>query len=247
MMNDRLQADWPAPANVHAVVTLRSGGISEACYTSLNPALHVGDDPGAVMANRRKISAMLRLPSEPVWLEQVHGCRVVEVQKDMLLPEADAGFTRQAGVVCAVMTADCLPLLLCNRQGTCIAVVHGGWRGLLAGVIENTVQAMAEKQVLAWLGPAIGPSCFEVGAEVRSAFVEKSADFAQAFQARENGRWLADIYHIARIILAQLRIDSVYGGDCCTFSDPQRFYSYRRDGRTGRMAALIWMEPAAGS
>lgn len=245
MMNDWLQADWPAPGNIRALVTLRSGGVSEACYASLNPALHVGDEPGAVLANRRRIGEMLHLPSEPVWLEQVHGCRVVEVQTGMPLQQAEAGFTRQAGVVCAVMTADCLPLLLCNRQGTCIAAVHGGWRGLLAGVIENTVQAMAEKQLLAWLGPAIGPSCFEVGADVRNAFVDKSADFAPAFQAAENGRWLADIYRIARIILARLKIHSVYGGDHCTFSEPQRFYSYRRDGRTGRMAALIWMGPDA--
>ena len=246
-MNNFLQADWPAPGNIRALVTLRSGGVSEACYASLNPALHVGDDPDAVLVNRRKIREMLQLPAEPVWLEQVHGCRVVEAKTGMPLPQADASFTRQADVVCTVMSADCLPLLLCNRQGSCIAAVHGGWRGLLAGVVENTVKAMGEQQLLAWLGPAIGPSCFEVGEEVRSAFVEKSADFVPAFQARENGRWLADIYHIARIILGQLQIDAVYGGDCCTFSDPRRFYSYRRDGRTGRMAALIWMLSGADS
>ncbi len=244
MMRNWLPADWPAPANVHALVTLRSGGVSETCYSSLNPALHVGDEASAVLANRRKISDMLQLPSEPVWLEQVHGCRVVEAKTGMPALQADAGFTRQAGVVCAVMSADCLPLLLCNPQGSCIAAVHGGWRGLLAGVVENTVQAMGERQLLAWLGPAIGPSCFEVGQEVRSAFVKKALDFAPAFHARKNGRWLADIYHIARIILGQLQIDAVYGGDYCTFSDPRRFYSYRRDGRTGRMAALIWMVPS---
>ena len=237
-----LNAEWPAPANVHALTTLRSGGVSVGTFAALNPAMHVGDHLPHVLANRQLITEMFQLPAAPVWLEQVHGTRVIKADYVGKLETADASFTDQKNVVCTVMTADCLPLLLCNRNGTCIAAVHGGWRGLLAGVIENTVETMQEDDLMAWMGPAIGPGSFEVGDEVRTAFLTKSSGFSRAFQPLANGKWLANIYVLARSILSRLNVDQVFGGEYCTYSDPQQFYSYRRDGQTGRMATLIWMD-----
>jgi YfiH family protein len=241
-INHWLTPDWPAPANVHAATTLRTGGVSQGVYGSLNPAVHVGDNAGLVNQNRRAIREMLELPSEPVWLDQIHSNRAVKAAKTGSLQQADASYTCEPEVVCAVMTADCLPLLVCNREGTHVAAIHAGWRGLLAGVIGNTVAAMQAQNLLVWLGPAIGPGSFEVGAEVRAAFLEKSAAFISAFKEQGNGRWLADIYQLARIDLAALGIDKVYGGNFCTVTEHERFYSYRRDKETGRMATLIWRE-----
>jgi YfiH family protein len=244
-----LTPDWPAPANVYAATTLRSGGVSCGAYASLNPALHVGDDVDQVKQNRQIIKDLLNLPGEPVWLEQVHGNRAVQALKNGSLQQADASYTGEAGIVCAVMTADCLPLLVCTTDGSRVAAIHAGWRGLLAGVIGNTLSAMqssslsqgrVEQDCLVWLGPAIGPDCFEVGSEVRMAFLDKSAAFTAAFKQQNNGRWLADIYQLARIDLAMLGIVKVYGGGFCTVTDRERFYSYRRDKETGRMATLIW-------
>ena len=235
-----LVPDWPAPATIHAATTLRSGGVSCGAYAGLNPALHVGDDINNVKQNRQLIKQWLDLPGDPVWLDQVHSNRVVQAITHAPLQQADAAYTAESGVVCAVMTADCLPLLVCATDGSEVAAIHAGWRGLLAGVIGNTLTAMKSQDVLVWLGPAIGPDCFEVGAEVRDAFVDKSAAFGAAFKAQSNGKWLADIYQLARIDLAMAGIAKTYGGGFCTVTEHERFYSYRRDQQTGRMATLIW-------
>ena len=249
-----LVADWPAPANIHALTTLRSGGVSQDTFFSLNPATHVGDDNDRVKKNRQIISDMLELPSEPVWLEQTHSNCVVEALETEALRQADASYTTKPGVVCAVMTADCLPLLVCSSDGLQIAAIHAGWRGLLAGVIANTVAALEtsrnlssatrefRKNLLVWLGPAIGPNCFEVGSEVRAAYLAKSIEFSSAFKEQACDKWLADIYSLARIELAFLDVNNVYGGIRCTFTEHEQFYSYRRDRQTGRMATLIWRE-----
>lgn len=234
--------DWPAPNGVHAATTLRSGGVSVGPYSSLNPAMHVGDDADAVVSNRRIISERLALPAEPVWLEQVHGSRVVKAGVDACPPQADASYTDEPGVVCVVMSADCLPLLFCSADGARIAAVHAGWRGLLAGIISNTVAVLGESGLHVWLGPAIGPEAFEVGSEVRAAFVQKSPAFAEAFILQANGKWLSDIYQLARIELNAIGATNIYGGGFCTVTDPNRFYSYRRDTVTGRMATLIWRD-----
>jgi purine-nucleoside/S-methyl-5'-thioadenosine phosphorylase / adenosine deaminase len=247
-----LVPDWPAPANIHAATTLRTGGVSRGTYSSLNPANHVSDDNERVRQNRQIIREMLDLPAEPMWLDQVHSNRVVKAENPPYLPlqeggrgdlqQADASYTNEPGVVCAVMTADCLPLLVCSKGGEQVAAIHAGWRGLLAGVVRNTVTAMQQTDLLVWLGPAIGPGCFEVGAEVRSAFLQKSVAFNDAFKEQSNGNWLADIYQLAGIELAALGIADVYGGTHCTVTEHELFYSYRRDTQTGRMATLIWRE-----
>jgi YfiH family protein len=238
-----LTPDWPAPANVHAATTLRTGGVSCGAYASLNPAMHVGDDADLVKQNRRIIKKLLGLPGDPVWLEQIHSNRAVPAIATEPLQQADASYTAESGVVCAVLTADCLPLLVCAADGSKVAAIHAGWRGLLAGVIGNTLAAMQSSDPLVWLGPAIGPDCFEIGAEVRNAFLEKSTAFVTAFKQQNNGnKWLADIYQLARIDLAMLGIDKVYGGGFCTVTEQERFYSYRRNKQTGRMATLIWRE-----
>ena len=234
--------DWPAPANVFAVVTTRKGGVSRAPYQELNLADHVGDDPVSVANNRVLINQILTLPAEPAWLRQVHGDQVIDAAVPASNRSADAGFSRTAAVVCAVLTADCLPVLICNRQGDRVAAAHAGWRGLAAGVLEATVGAMDAdpKQLLAWLGPAIGPGAFEVGDEVREVFVDRHPRTAEAFSRQDTGRWLADIYQLARIRLASAGVTAVYGGGFCTFTESRLFYSYRRENTTGRMASLIW-------
>lgn len=237
-----LTPDWPAPANIHAATTLRTGGVSEGIYASLNAAAHVGDDADRVRQNRQIIKEMLGLPAEPVWLDQIHSNRVVKAIKTAPLQQADVSYTNASGVVCAVMTADCLPLLVCSADGAQIAAIHAGWRGLLAGVISNTLAAMQQQNLLVWLGPAIGPDCFEVGAEVRDAFLEKSPAFNDAFKDQNNGKCFADIYRIARTELVSLGITDIYGGLYCTVTEHERFYSYRRAAQTGRMATLIWRE-----
>jgi YfiH family protein len=237
-----LVPEWPAPENIHAATTLRTGGVSAGVYASLNPALHVGDRNEWVIENRQIIKTQLNLPSEPVWLNQIHSNLVIDAARSETLPEADASYNMEPGIVCAVMTADCLPLLVCDTEGTCVAAIHAGWRGLLAGVIANTVDSLQKKNLLVWLGPAIGPECFEVGTEVRDLFVNKSASFINAFRKQDQGKWLADIYQLARTELATAGIDRIYGGDFCTVTEQARFYSYRRDKETGRMASLIWRE-----
>ena len=237
--------DWPAPVSVRAGTTTRRGGVSTASYNDFNLGAHVGDDPNAVAENRRRLREQCTLPAEPVWLRQVHGVMVVDAAQVLAAPEADAAFTRQPGVVCAVMTADCLPVLLCDQDGTVVAAAHAGWRGLAEGVIEAAVTGMGVSagKIMAWLGPAIGPAAFEVGEEVRARFLAHDPGAGDAFSPSQGGRWLADIYQLARRRLASLGIEQVYGGQWCTFSDREQFYSYRRDGVTGRMASLVWLQP----
>lgn len=244
---DGLCPDWPAPTWIKALTTLRHGGVSRPPYDGLNLADHVGDAKARVSANRSLLGQALQLPTEPVWLTQVHGTVVMDAamaHSSKLAPvEADASYTSATGIVCAVLTADCLPLLLCDRQGTRVAAVHAGWRGLAAGVVEATVRAMAvpAADVLVWLGPAIGPTAFEVGAEVRAAFMASDAEAEQAFVTTAPGRYRADLYGLARLRLKRLGIEAVYGGQWCSYSQPEAFYSYRREGVTGRMASLIWI------
>ncbi|ACO75205.1 Uncharacterized conserved protein [Laribacter hongkongensis HLHK9] len=238
-----LTAGWPAPARVRTLITTRDGGVSLAPYASLNLGQHVGDDPAAVAENRARLRACL--PAEPFWLNQVHGIGVQEACADApdVPPDADAGFTRQPGVVCAVMTADCLPVLLTDRSGSVVAAAHAGWRGLCNGIIEATIARMAvpASDILAWLGPAIGPDAFEVGPEVRAAFMAHDPTAASAFAAIPDGKYLADIYLLARQRLNACGVTEVHGGDACTVTERERYFSYRRDGRTGRMASLIWL------
>ncbi len=241
---DFLIPGWPAPDNVQARVTTRHGGVSAAPYASFNLGDHVGDDPLAVAANRAALRA--GLPSEPVWLKQVHGHGIVNADEAAGIPEADGSVSRQTGCVCAVMTADCLPVLFCNRAGTVVAAAHAGWRGLADGVLEAAVASMAADpgEILAWLGPAIGPQAFEVGEEVRQIFLKQDPAAEQAFAPlplHGSGKWLADIYSLARQRLGRIGVTQVFGGDFCTYTDSERFYSYRRDGVTGRMASLIWL------
>ena len=241
--NDWIIPDWPAPSWVRAVTTTRTGGVSEGPYASFNLAAHVEDDPAAVVENRRLLRTALALPAEPLWLTQVHGSGIVEAGGASPDAEGDGAVGRAPGQVCAVLTADCLPVLLCDRAGTCVAAVHAGWRGLAGGVVEAAVQAMGlpGRSLIAWLGPAIGPHAFEVGDDVRDAFVARDPMAAEAFQPH-GGRWHADIYQLARRQLACLDVAAVSGGEWCTHTDAERFYSYRRDGRTGRMATLIWLD-----
>ncbi|WP_316153496.1 peptidoglycan editing factor PgeF [Cupriavidus sp. BIC8F] len=256
-----LVPDWPAPARVRALSTTRQGGVSKGPYGlaggapgGLNLGTHVGDDPADVARNRARLAACL--PSMPQWLEQVHGCAVATVDHVAApgapVPQADASLAAAPGHVCAVMTADCLPVLLCDAQGTVVGAAHAGWRGLCSGVIEATLSRMqaaagaGAPRWLAWLGPAIGPDAFEVGAEVRDAFLaqaraDEQAAVAAAFRAGAPGKYLADIYALARMRLARAGCTEVYGGDACTVAEAGRFYSYRRDGVTGRMASLVWL------
>lgn len=245
-----LDIQWPdLPASVSAISTTRRGGVSEAPYDDgaggggLNLGSHVGDAEHAVTHNR----ALLRqhLPSEPVWLTQVHGTQVINADGLPTSTEADACIATRAGVVCAIMTADCTPVLLADSRGRVVGAAHAGWRGLAAGVLENTVDAMrvqGAEEILAWLGPGIGPQAFEVGQDVVDAFAHLQAD-ASAFRtiADRPGKFLADLPALARRALAGVGVTQVVGGEHCTVSDPERFYSFRRDRNTGRMASMIWL------
>ena len=276
-----LRPDWPAPANVRAAMTTRAGGVSVGPYASLNLGAGVSDDPAAVSENRRRVSVALNLPGEPNWLKQVHGTAVIRIfppppaggGRGRGDPEADASFTTERGVVCAVMAADCLPVLFCDDAGTVVAAAHVGWRGLAAGVIESTVRALPVKPptLMAWLGAAIGPESFEVGVEVREAFVSRDVRAADCFTPLPSGagdaleahrppalvlgaageaarsagegepKYLADLYGLARQRLESAGVTRVYSGGRCTLREPQHFFSHRRDGRCGRMAALVWL------
>lgn len=241
-----IQPDWPAPGNVRALSTTRDGGVSEGVFAGLNLGAHVGDEPARVEANRARLQQEAAIPGPLNWLNQVHGIAVHPVSdRYERAPDADAACAHEAGLACIVMTADCLPVLFCDRAGTRVAAAHAGWRGLHAGVLEKSIDAMGcePAEILAWLGPAIGPTAFEVGGEVRDAFLAEQAEAVAAFVPSPNeGKWLADIYRLARLRLARAGVTAIYGGECCTFSDSERFYSYRRDGQTGRMASIIWLE-----
>jgi YfiH family protein len=259
-----VEPEWPAPAGVRALSTFRSGGVSAAPYASLNLGGHVGDSSEAVAENRRRLKAAAGLPAEPVWLTQVHGTTVVhldvaggpeaaggpDVAGDLAasapgpLGPADGSFSRQPGRVCAILTADCLPILLAADSGDLVAAAHAGWRGLAGGVIEATVKALqvAPEKLMAWLGPAIGPRHFEVGAEVREALLTGDSGADSAFAANARGRFMADLSALARRRLAALGVGRVYGGGQCTYADENRYFSHRRDGVTGRQATLIWLD-----
>lgn len=240
-----LSAAWPAPPAVRACTSLRAGGYSSGPYRGLNLAAHVGDDAAAVESNRRALAATLTLPAQPLWLDQVHGTRVVDAAAAAPGVTADAAVAHRSGVVCAVLTADCLPILLCDTAGTRVAAAHAGWRGLAGGVVAAAVAAMETPPagLMAWLGPAIGQRCYEVGDELRQAFpASAGAGAGTAWRAAGPGKWYADLYALARLILHTHGVTRVYGGGHCTFTEADRFYSYRRDGATGRMATLIWLE-----
>ena len=238
---DWIVPDWPAPANVKALITTRAGGISTGPFASFNLGLRTGDDPQAVAANRDRLNALL--PQQPRWLRQVHGARVVETDALAGRPEADAGIARRPGTVCAVLVADCIPVLLADRAGTTVAIAHAGWRGLAGGVIENTARQMAvdPRGIVAYLGPGIGPGAFEVGGDVRDAFLARAADAAAAFTPHAAGKWLADLFLLARQRLRHAGVGEIHGGTLCTYTTARRFFSYRRERTTGRMAAVIWL------
>lgn len=252
-MIDLIIPDWPVPGHIKALFTTRCGGFSNGVYASFNLGMHVHDNSKTVLKNR----SLLRnyLPNDPHWLVQVHGSRHIWInQGGTQLQEevADAALSRQHNTVCAIMVADCLPVLLCDMAGTVVGVVHAGWRGLAAGIIEQTIAAMqtGNNTLMAWLGPAIGPEHFEVGDDVRAVFVDHDQRSAKAFQqagssTQSEPKWFADIFQLAQQRLACAGVTRIYGGGVCTYSDPARFFSYRRDGETGRMAAMIWMEKPA--
>lgn len=244
---DCLIPDWPAPPGVRALVTTRCGGVSTGPWASLNLGSAVGDAPESVATNRALLDALLPGPAR--WLRQVHGNRVVRAESVVAPEEADASVTSAEGVVCAVQMADCLPVLFASVDGSRIAAAHAGWRGLAAGVLENTLEALecAPAGLIAWLGPAIGPECFEVGEDVRQAFVTGDVGAGACFQPRKGGKWLADLPGLARRRLLAAGLTRIHGGGLCTFSDAGRFFSHRRDRVTGRMAALIWRTPAAAT
>jgi YfiH family protein len=264
-----MEPDWPAPPAVCAAFTLRTGGVSVGPYESLNLGAGIGDSPEAVEENRRRVRERLRLPAEPVWLEQVHGVQVVELGTaagggtgvevgtrveggtavqlgTIAVPatKADAAVTHVTGQVCAIRVADCMPVLFAARDGSAVGASHAGWRGLAGGVLEATVSRLSvpASDVIAWMGPAIGPQHFEVGEDVRTAFTASDAGAQSAFVRNARGRWQCDLYALARRRLAALGVMAVYGGGWCTFAEADRFFSYRRDGQSGRMAALIWIE-----
>lgn len=254
MQPDILVPDWPAPANVKAIVTTRKAGFSERPFDSFNLAAHVDDDPQHVSDNR----ALLRtvLPADPVWLTQIHGHKVIDaaekVAEEIKDPEADGSFTRQANTVCAVLTADCLPVLFCNKAGTIVGAIHAGWKGLASGILEHSIECMMRasgskpEDLMVWLGPAIGPKIYEVGNEVRQVFTSLDSDTEKAFKLSpgttlDTDKWFANLYELARIRLRKRGITDFYGGQFCTFTQQSMFYSYRRDGKTGRMASLIWL------
>ncbi|MFC1578851.1 peptidoglycan editing factor PgeF [Pseudomonadota bacterium] len=253
MASGTIKPDWPAPAAVMALSTRRDGGRSAAPFDSFNLAAHVGDDPVAVRANRAILMQSLPRGSSVQWLSQVHGIEVVEAGEGGGEPEADACWTRSPGRACAVLTADCLPVLFCSRQGDVVAAAHAGWRGLLGGVLERTVAAMGADpdRLLAWLGPAIGPAAFEVGSEVREQFLAAATpagavatDAIFVPNAARPDHYFADLYALARLRLAAAGLRQVWGGGYCTYSDRDSYFSYRRDGETGRMASLILLNPA---
>lgn len=252
MMTGFISPDWTdAPANVGAISTLRLGGVSRAPYDDgaggggMNLGTHVGDSLEHVLQNR----ALLRelLPADPAWLTQVHGSKVLDAALVEGAPEADGCIATQPGVVCVIQTADCLPVLLCDRAGRVVGAAHAGWRGLAGGVLENTLDSMRKAgagEIMAWMGPAIGPERFEVGEDVLAAFVGRDADARSAFTpvASQPGKYLADIYNLARNVLRKAGVTAVHGGGLCTVTDQRRFFSYRRDRTTGRMASLIWLK-----
>ncbi|HSS63588.1 MAG TPA: peptidoglycan editing factor PgeF [Gammaproteobacteria bacterium] len=237
--------NWPAPTKVRAYSTTRAGGVSKAPFDSLNLSYSSGDDPDCVSRNQARVMSAFSIPEPPRWLTQVHGSRVVDADQAFHCPQADASTSDRPSQVLAVMTADCIPVLICDRLGRRVAAAHAGWRGLAAGVLEGAVAALESEpsQLLAWLGPGIGPEAFEVGPEVRDAFLVKDPESARSFRQGQADRLMADLYQLARRQLERAGVGAVFGGEYCTFGDPERFFSYRRQGkRSGRMGTFIWLE-----
>ncbi|AFI85253.1 multi-copper polyphenol oxidoreductase [Methylophaga nitratireducenticrescens] len=244
MAESFIEVNWPAPKNIRAITTTRNGGQSLAPFDSLNLGDHVGDNPDCVAANRQRLIEAALMPAEPLWLKQTHSTAVIHSSQWQQNIEADAIISNSINQVCAVMTADCLPLLITDKSGSQVAAIHAGWRGLQAGIIENTLArfGVAGSEILAWMGPAIGPKAFEVGPEVKAAFLAIDPAAESAFIASHSDRYLADIYMLARQRLSAQGVTAIYGGDFCTYSENERFFSYRHEGVTGRMATLIWIE-----
>ncbi len=238
---------WPVPARVHAAFTLRTGGVSAPPFDSLNVGTHVGDPLQSVEENRRRLGEQLGLPTEPTWLQQIHATGVADLDRDASPRVADAAFTRRENRVCVIQVADCIPVLFAARDGSAVGAAHAGWRGLAAGVLEATVRSLGVDgpELCAWLGPGIGRRHFEVGDEVRAAFVDGDAAAAADFEPNSRGRWQCDLPALARRRLLKLGVREISGGDACTYADAERFFSCRRDGRCGRMAALIWLDSSA--
>lgn len=243
MTIELITPDWPAPSNVHAVSTTRIGGVSTAPYHALNLATHVGDEPDNINQNRQRLIEQLNLPEAPRWLNQTHGCTIADSDQWQLNMDADACISKTPKHVCTIMTADCLPVLICDTNAQFVAAVHAGWRGLAAGIIEKTLRRYHGKSsdLMVWLGPAIGPSQFEVGPEVVEAFCLQNKDAHSAFVQQDSEHYLADIYQLARQRIQAAGVTAIYGGEYCTVSDAHHFFSYRRDGVTGRMASMIWI------
>lgn len=239
-----IEPNWPAPSHIKAFTTVRSGGVSQPPFDHFNLANHVGDFCEHVNTNRALLKKQLRLPAEPTWIQQTHSTIAIKASLENVEKEADAAYTDQPNQICIVLTADCLPILLTNKQGTHVAAIHAGWRGLANGIIEATLAnlAMPREDLLVWLGPAIGPLNFEVGDEVRNQFITMQPQAESAFLPSPNKRWYANLYELATLRLHAQGINSIFGGEYCTYADAQLFYSYRRDsGKTGRMATLIWI------
>lgn len=239
-----IRAEWDAPTNVQGFTTTCIGGVSEGAYHAFNLGDRVGDNPQTVAQNRKILKMKFALPAEPRWLEQVHGSTVVDAATALSTPQADASYTNSPGIVCAVLTADCLPVLLCDTQGSVVAAVHCGWRSLAAGILPATVSKMvvSADTLCAWLGPAIGPRAFEVGQDVHAAFTQRDPAHTNAFVTGAAGKYYADIYALARRELAACGVTRVSGGMHCTVSESENFYSYRRNAITGRMASLVWLQ-----
>jgi YfiH family protein len=239
-----LEPVWPVAAAVRVASTLRTGGVSRSPFASLNLAAHVGDDPAAVTANRSRVAAAIGLPDDPFWLDQVHGTGVVEARPGRpTRPAADASYARVPGQVCVVATADCLPVVIADERGGRVGVAHAGWRGLAGGVVEAMLDALGGERgsLVAWLGPAICADAFEVGAEVREAFVARDRDYAAGFSANARGRYQGDLYALATLTLQRCGVARIHGGGLCTHANERDFFSHRRDGQTGRMATLAWL------
>lgn len=246
-MQNYIIPNWSAPKNVHAYVTLRNTGYSKSPYASFNLASHVGDDQQAVLQNRHKLAQDLQLSNQPYWLQQAHTNKAIAVDYAYPEPIADASYTSIPNQVCAILTADCLPLLICNTSGSIVAAIHAGWKGLAAGVIEATLKSVGVDRTncndfMVWLGPAIGPSAFEVGDDTRELFVQQDKTAEAAFTKKENHKWNCNIYLLAKLRLYKFNLINIYGGDFCTFLQADKFFSFRRDqGITGRMASIIWI------
>ena len=241
-MIEIIKPDWPAPRNIVAFTTTRIGGISTDACSSLNLGNRNADSTENIMANRKLLRSELALPNEPYWINQTHSTIAIEINDNYIVTEADASFTTQKNCICAVLTADCLPVLMCNSEGTAVAAIHAGWRGLLNGIIENAIEHFtdAPEQLMAWLGPAIGAEVYEVGDEVRDAFLQHDPQAELAFKPSPNDRWLMDMYLLARQRLNQKGITAIYGGEHCTYTENNRFFSHRRDPKTGRQVSLIY-------